>query len=69
MSNNIDQKNSLTNDDNVDATNGRGKNDYFRCTSCKVRSLFTYRGLNLYLRICLKKLLRDVARDVVVTAN
>ena len=69
MSNNIDQKNPLTNDDNADATNGRGKNDYFRWTSCKVRSLFTYRRLNQYLRICLKKLLRDVARDVVVTAN
>ena len=44
--NNIDQKNLLSNDDNTDAIKGRGKNDYLRCTSCNVQSSFTYRGLN-----------------------
>ena len=62
MSNNIDQENPSGNDDNTDATNKKGKNNYFRCTSCKVRSFFTYRGLNQHLRTCLKK-----TRDVIVT--
>ena len=62
MSNNIDQENPSGNDDNTDATNDIGENNYFRCTSCKVRSFFTYRGLNQHLRICLKK-----TRDVIVT--
>ena len=39
-----------------------GENDYFRCTSCKVRSFFTYRRLNQHLRTCLRK-----TRDVIVT--
>ena len=64
MSNNIDQENPSGNDDNTDATNNKGKNNYFRCTSCKVRSFFTYRGLNQHLRTCLKK-----TRDVVVTGS
>ena len=62
MSNNIDQENPSANGDNRDATNGRGENDYFRCTSCKVPSFFTYRGLSQHPRICLRK-----ARDVIVT--
>ena len=62
MSNNIDQENPSGNDDNTDATNDIGENNYFRCTSCKVRSFFTYRGLNQHLRTCLKK-----TRDVIVT--
>ena len=62
MSNNIDQENPSDNGDNRDATNGRGENDYFRCTSCKVPSFFTYRGLSQHPRICLRK-----ARDVIVT--
>ena len=62
MSNNIDQENPSANDDNTDATDDRGENDYFQCTSCKVRSFFTYRGLNQHLRICLRK-----TRDVIVT--
>ena len=48
----IDQENPSGNDDNTDATNDRGENNYFRCTSCKERSFFIYRGLN---------------RDVIVT--
>ena len=64
MSNNIDQENPSGNDDNTDATNNKGKNNYFRCTSCKVRSFFTYRGLNQHLRTCLKK-----TRDVIVTGS
>ena len=62
MSNNIDQENPSATDDNTDATKDRGENDYFRCTSCKVRSFFTYRGLNQLLRTCLRK-----TRDVIVT--
>ena len=62
MSNNTDQENPSGNDDNTDATNDIGENNYFRCTSCKVRSFFTYRGLNQHLRTCLKK-----TRDVIVT--
>ena len=62
MSNNIDQENPSANDDNTDATKDRGENDCFRCTSCKVRSFFTYRGLNQHLRACLMK-----TRDVIVT--
>ena len=46
MTNNIDQENPSANDDNTDATNVRGRNDYFRGTSCEVRSFFIYRGLN-----------------------
>ena len=61
MSDNIDQENPSANDDNTDASNDRGENDYFRCTSCKVRNFFTYRGLNQQLRACLKK-----TRDVIV---
>ena len=64
MSNNTDQENPSGNDDNTDATNDIGENNYFRCTSCKVRSFFTYRGLNQHLRTCLKK-----ARDVIVTGS
>ena len=64
MSNNIDQENPSGNDDNTDATNDIGENNYFRCTSCKVRSFFTYRGLNQHLRTCLKK-----TRDVIVTGS
>ena len=30
MSNNIDQENPPANDDNTDATNDRGENNYFR---------------------------------------
>ena len=41
----------------------------FPCTSSKVRSFFTYNGLNQYLRICLRNLVRDVARDAIVTAS
>ena len=62
MSDNIDQENPSANDDNTDASNDRSENDYFRCTSCKVRSFFTYRGSNQHLRTCLRK-----ARDVIVT--
>ena len=62
MSNNVDQENPSGYDDTTDATNDIGENNYFRCTSCKVRSFFTYRGLNQHLRICLKK-----TRDVIVT--
>ena len=50
------------NDDNTDATNDWGENDYFRYTSCKVQSFFTYRELNKHLRTCLRK-----TRDVIVT--
>ena len=64
MSNNTDQENPSGNDDNTDATNDIGENNYFRCTSCKVRSFFTYRGLNQHLRTCLKK-----TRDVIVTGS
>ena len=64
MSSNIDQENPSGNDDNTDATNDIGENNYFRCTSCKVRSFFTYRGLNQHLRTCLKK-----TRDVIVTGS
>lgn len=35
MSNNSHQKNPLTNDDNTNTTNDRGKNDYFCCTFAK----------------------------------
>ena len=62
MSNNTDQENPSANEDNTDATKDRGENDYFRCTYCKVRSFFTYRGLNQHLRTCLRK-----TRDVIVT--
>ena len=62
MSNNIGQENPSVNDDNTDATKDRCENDYFRCTSCKVRSFFTYRGLNQHLRTCLRK-----TRDLIVT--
>ena len=62
MSNNIDQENPSGNDDNTDATNNIGKNNYFQCISCKVRSFFTYCGLSQHLRTCLKK-----TRDVIVT--
>ena len=62
MSNNIDQENPSANDDNTDATKDRGENDYFWCTSCKVRSFFIYCGLNQHLRTCLRK-----TRDVIVT--
>ena len=62
MSDNIDQENPSANDDNTDASNDRSENDYFRYTSCKVRSFFTYRGSNQHLRTCLRK-----ARDVIVT--
>ena len=62
MSNNIDQENPSTNDDNTDATNDRGENDYFWCTFCIAQSFFTYPGLNQHLRTCLKK-----TRDVIVT--
>ena len=62
MSNNIDQENQPGNDDNTDRTKDIGENNYVRCTSCKVRSFFTYRGLNQHPRICLKK-----TRDVIVT--
>ena len=55
MTNNIDHENPSANDD-------RGETDNFRCTSVKVRSFFTYRGLNQHLRTCLKKM-----RDVIVT--
>ena len=62
MPNNIDQENPPANDDNTDATKDRGENNYFRSTSCKVRSFFAYRGLNEHLRTCLRK-----TRDVIVT--
>ena len=62
MSNSTDQENPSANDDNTDATNDRGENEYCRCTFCKVRSFFTYRGLNQHLRTCLRK-----TRDVIVT--
>ena len=61
MSNNTDQENPSGNDDNTDATNDIGENNYFRCTFCKVRSFFTYLGLNQYLPTCLRK-----AREVIV---
>ena len=64
MLNNIDQENPSTNDDNTDATNDRGKNDYFRCTSCEVRSFFTYCELNQHFHTCLRK-----SRDVIVAAS
>ena len=50
------------NDDNTDATNDRGENNCFQCTSCREQSFFTYHGLNQHLRSCLKK-----ERDVIVT--
>ena len=59
MSNNIDQENPSANDGNTDATNGRSENEYFWCMSCKIRSFFTYCGLNQHLRTCLRKT-RDV---------
>ena len=62
MLKNVDQENPSANDDNTDATNAIGENNYFRCTSCKVRSFFTYRGLNQHLQTCLRK-----TRDVIVT--
>ena len=62
MSKNIDRENPLVNDDNTDGTNNKGENGYFWCTSCKVRSFFTYRGLNQHLRTRLRK-----TRDVIVT--
>ena len=63
MSNNIDQENPSGNHDKADGTNDiPGENNNFRCTSCKVRSLLTCRGLNQHLRTCLRK-----TRDVVVT--
>ena len=62
MSNNIDQENQPGNDDNTDRTKDIGENNYVRCTSCKVRSFFTYRGLNQHLRTCLRK-----TRDLIVT--
>ena len=62
MSDNIDQENLSANDDNTDASNDRSVNDYFRCTSSKIRSFFTHRGLNQLLRTCLRK-----ARDAIVT--
>ena len=64
MSNSIDQEKTSGNDDNTDASNKIGENNYFRCASCKVRSFFTYRGLNQHLRTCLKK-----TRDVIVTGS
>ena len=42
----------------------RNENDYFWCKSCKVRSFFTYRGLNQHLQTCLRK-----TRDVIVTGS
>ena len=62
MSNNIDQENQPGNDDSTDRTKDIGENNYVRCTSCKVRSFFTYRGLNQHLRTCLRK-----TRDLIVT--
>ena len=62
MSNNIDQENPSANYDNTYAAKDRGENDYFWCTSCKVRSFFTYRGLNQHLQTFLRK-----TRDVIVT--
>ena len=62
MSNNIDQENPSATDHNTNATSNRDENDYFRCTSCKVRSFFTYCGLNQRLQTRLRK-----ARDVIVT--
>ena len=41
MTNNIDQENPSTKDDNTFATNDRGENNDFRCTSCKLRGFFT----------------------------
>ena len=64
MSSNIDQENPSANEDNTDATNDRGENNNFLCTSCKVRNFFTYGGLNQHLRTCLRK-----TRDVIVTEN
>ena len=64
MSNSIDQEKTSGNDDNTDASNNIGENNYFRCASCKVRSFFTYRGLNQHLQTCLKK-----TRDVIVTGS
>ena len=62
MSNNIDQENPSANDNSTNATKDRDENDYFRCTSYKVLSFFTYRGLNQHLRTCLRK-----TRDVIAT--
>ena len=64
MSRKIDQENPSANEDNTNATNDRGENNNFRCTSCKVRNFFTYCGLNKHLRTCLRK-----TRDVIVTEN
>ena len=64
MSSNIDQENPSANEDNTYATNDRGENNNFLCTSCKVRNFFTYRGSNQHLRTCLRK-----TRDVIVTEN
>ena len=61
MSNNIDQEDPSANDDNTDATNDGSENEYFWCMSCKIRSFFTYRGLNQHLRTCLRK-----TRNVIV---
>ena len=55
MSSNIDQENPSGNDDNTDATNDIGENNYFRCTSCKVQNLFKYRGFNQAQQTCLRK--------------
>ena len=63
MLNNIDQENPSANDDNTDTTNDRGENDYFRCTSCKVRSFFKYRGLNQHLQTCLRKTRNVIVAD------
>ena len=54
MPNNVDLESPSANDDNTDATNAIGESNYFRCTSCKVRSFFTHRGLNQHLRTCLR---------------
>ena len=61
MLNNIDQENLSANDDNNDASIDRGENDYFLCTSCEVRTFFTYRGLRQHHQTCLRKM-----RDVIV---
>ena len=42
----------------------RGKTFYFRCTSCKVRSFFTYQELSQHLQTCFRKTI-----DVVVTGS
>ena len=62
MSNNNDQENPSANYDKTDATNDRGENDYFRCTSCRVRSFFLYYGLNQH-RTCLRKTTDAIVTD------